>query len=273
MISAIVCGAGGRMGGRIVTLLSNVDNVTLVGAVERPGHPLMGKDIGESLGLGALKVPVVDSLSKVLEKGDVVIDFTHIDSALKHIEQVMAAGKAIVVGTTGFTKEHMEKVRTLAQNGRCLVAPNMSVGVNLLFKLAYDVAKTLGEDFDVEILEAHHNLKKDAPSGTAMKLGRQVAAALGRDLDTVGVYGRKGLVGARTKKEIGMQVIRGGDIVGEHTVFFIGTGERIELTHRATSRDNFARGAIRAALWLVNQPNGLYDMQDVLNLKIAQSPA
>ncbi len=267
MISAIVCGAGGRMGGRIITLLSKMEEITLVGAVERPGHPLLGKDIGESLGLGTLGVPVVDNLSKVLDKGDVVIDFTHIDSALRHIEMVMGASKAIVVGTTGFDENHMEKVRKLAGNGRCLVAPNMSVGVNLLFKLAYDVAKTLGNDFDVEILEAHHNQKKDAPSGTAMKLGQQVANALGRDLSAVGVYGRKGMVGARTKEEIGMQVIRGGDIVGEHTVFFIGTGERIELTHRAMSRDNFARGAIRAALWLVHQPNGLYDMQDVLGLK------
>ncbi len=267
MISVIVCGAGGRMGKRIVTLLSDVDGVTLTGAVERPGHLLIGKDVGELLGLGKLGVSVVDDLTGVLDKGDVVIDFTHIDSAMRHIELTMEASKAIVVGTTGFTEEHMERVQKWAQKGRCLVAPNMSVGVNLLFKLVYDVAKILGDDFDVEILEAHHNQKKDAPSGTAMKLGYQVATALRRDLGKVGVYGRRGMVGARTKEEIGMQVIRGGDIVGEHTVFFIGRGERIELTHRAMSRDNFARGAIRAALWLVRQPNGLYDMQDVLGLR------
>jgi 4-hydroxy-tetrahydrodipicolinate reductase len=267
MVSVVVCGAGGRMGGRIVTLLTKTDGTRLVGAVERPGHSLLGKDIGEALGLGTLGITVSDDLSKALNDGDVTIDFTHIDSALRHIEITMEAGKAIVVGTTGFETSHMEKVREWAKNGRCLIAPNMSVGVNLLFKLAYEVASVLGEDYDVEILEAHHNQKKDAPSGTAMKLGHQVAAALGRDLAQVGVYGRKGMVGARSKEEIGMQVIRGGDIVGEHTVFFIGTGERIELTHRAMSRDNFARGAIRAALWLVNQPNGLYDMQDVLGLK------
>lgn len=255
------------MGGRIVTLLSKVEGTSIVGAVERPGHPILGKDVGEVLGLGGLGVEVVDDLSNVLDSGDVVIDFTHIDSALRHIEITMAASKAIVVGTTGFDEGKMAKVRRLAENGRCLVAPNMSVGVNLLFKLAYDVARVLGDDFDVEILEAHHNQKKDAPSGTAMKLGQQVAEALGRDLSAVGVYGRRGMVGARTKEEIGMQVIRGGDIVGEHTVYFIGTGERIELTHRAMSRDNFARGAIRAALWLINQPKGLYDMQDVLGLK------
>jgi len=267
MISVIVCGAGGRMGGRIITLLSQTEGARLIGAVERPDHPFVGKDIGAVLGLGANGVEVVDDLEKVLERGDVVIDFTHIDSALKHIEMTMAASKAIVVGTTGFDASHMEKVKGWTTRGRCLIAPNMSVGVNLLFKLAFEVAKILGDDYDVEILEAHHNQKKDAPSGTAMKLGRQVAAALGRDLEEVGVYGRKGMVGARTKQEIGMQVIRGGDIVGEHTVFFIGTGERIELTHRAMSRDNFARGAIRAALWIVRQPNGLYDMQDVLGLK------
>ncbi len=269
MISVIVCGAGGRMGGRIISLLSQTDGARLVGAVERPDHPVVGKDIGETLGLGSLGVQVVDDLSKALDAGDVVIDFTHIDSALRHIEMVMNASKAIVVGTTGFDVSHMEKVKGWAKNGRCLIAPNMSVGVNLLFKLAYEVAKTLGDDYDVEILEAHHNQKKDAPSGTAMKLGEQVASALGRDLSKVGVYGRKGMVGVRTKEEIGMQVIRGGDIVGEHTVFFIGTGERIELTHRAMSRDNFARGAIRAAMWIVDQPNGLYDMQDVLGLKEA----
>jgi len=267
MVSIIVCGAGGRMGGRIITLLTQTEGTRLAGAVERPNHPLVGKDIGEALGLGTLGVPVTDDLSKVLNAGDVVIDFTHLDSALRHIEMVLETGKAIVVGTTGFEPSHIDRIKEWAKNGRCLIAPNMSVGVNLLFKLAYEVAKTLGDDYDVEILEAHHNQKKDAPSGTAMKLGQQVAAALGRDLSKVGVYGRKGMIGARTKEEIGMQVIRGGDIVGEHTVFFIGTGERIELTHRAMSRDNFARGAIRAAKWIVDQPNGLYDMQDVLGLE------
>jgi len=266
MISVIVCGAGGRMGNRIVTLLSKTEGVTLTGAVEREGHPLLGKDIGEVVGLGALGVQVVDDLSKVLDAGEVIIDFTHIGSAMQHIEKAMAASKAIVVGTTGFDDSQMVRIRELAQKGRCLVAPNMSVGVNLLFKLAGDVARILGDAFEVEILEAHHNQKKDAPSGTAMKLGQEVARAFGRDLSKVGTHGRKGLVGARGREEIGMQVIRGGDIVGEHTVFFIGAGERIELTHRAMSRDNFASGAIRAAIWLVRQQNGLYDMRDVLGL-------
>ncbi len=266
MISVIVCGAGGRMGNRIVTLLSKTEGVALTGAVEREGHPLLGKDIGESIGLGTLGVQVVDDLRKVLDVGEVVIDFTHIDSAMQHIEEATAASKAIVVGTTGFDDTRMARIRKLAQNGRCLIAPNMSVGVNLLFKLAGDVARILGDSFEVEVLEAHHNQKKDAPSGTAMKLGQEVAEALGRDFSKVAAYGRKGLVGARKREEIGMQVIRGGDIVGEHTVYFIGAGERIELTHRAMSRDNFASGAIRAARWLVRQKNGLYDMRDVLGL-------
>ena len=233
MISVIVCGAGGRMGNRIITLLSKTEDVVLTGAVERQGHPLLGKDIGEAVGLGTLGVQVVDDLSKVLSAGDIVIDFTHIDSAIRHIEMVMAVSKAIVVGTTGFDDVHITRIRKQAENGKCLVAPNMSVGVNLLFKLAGEVARVLGDSFEVEILEAHHNQKKDAPSGTAMKLGQEVAEALGRDLSKVGTYGRRGLVGARSREEIGMQVIRGGDIVGEHTVYFIGAGERIELTHRA----------------------------------------
>jgi 4-hydroxy-tetrahydrodipicolinate reductase len=176
-------------------------------------------------------------------------------------------GLAAVIGTTGFNQSQMDRIRELARNTRCVVAPNMSVGVNLMFKIVQEVARVLGPEYDVEILEAHHRLKKDAPSGTAVKLGELIAHALGKNFNQVGVHGRKGMVGERTRDEIGMQVIRAGDIVGEHTVLFGGDGERLEIIHRAHSRDNFARGAIRAALWVVNQPNGLYDMQDVLGLK------
>jgi 4-hydroxy-tetrahydrodipicolinate reductase len=161
----------------------------------------------------------------------------------------------------------MRKVRELSKGVRCVMAPNMSVGVNVMFRIVQEVAQVLGPDYDVEILEAHHHLKKDSPSGTAVRLGELIAKAMGRDFGQIGVYGRKGMVGERTKEEIGMQVIRAGDIVGEHTVLFGGIGERLEITHRAHSRDNFARGAVRAALWVVNQPNGLYDMQDVLGLR------
>ena len=173
----------------------------------------------------------------------------------------------MVIGTTGLTADEIESVKKLAQTTRCVMAPNMSVGVNVMFKVLDYVAGILGDDFDVEIVEAHHNLKKDAPSGTAVKMAQIIADQLKRDLDTYGVYGRKGVIGERTKEEIGIQTVRAGDIVGEHTVIFGGIGERLEFIHRAHSRDNFAKGAIRAAKWIVDQNNGLYDMQDVLGLR------
>jgi 4-hydroxy-tetrahydrodipicolinate reductase len=174
---------------------------------------------------------------------------------------------AIVIGSTGFTADEMDRVKELAQKTRCIVSPNMSVGVNVMFKVLEFVAGILGDDYDVEIMEAHHNLKKDAPSGTAMKMAQIISGKLSRDLEQVGVYARKGLIGERTKTEIGIQTLRAGDIVGEHTVMFGGNGERLEFIHRAHSRDNFARGAIRAAKWIVDKRNGLYDMQDVLGMQ------
>jgi 4-hydroxy-tetrahydrodipicolinate reductase len=174
---------------------------------------------------------------------------------------------AIVIGTTGLSPEQTNKVEEVSKSVRCVLAPNMSVGVNVMFRIVQEVAKVLGPEYDIEILEAHHRQKKDSPSGTAVKLGELISSSIGRDFGKVGIYGRRGMVGERTRDEIGMQVIRAGDIVGEHTVLFGGIGERLEITHRAHSRDNFARGAVRAALWVVNQPNGLYDMQDVLGLR------
>ncbi len=176
-----------------------------------------------------------------------------------------------MIGSTGFTAEEMKRARELAASVRCVLTPNMSVGVNVMLKVLADVAGILGDDYDVEIVEAHHHLKKDAPSGTALKMAQVIAESLGRDLDQVGVYSRKGMIGERTKPEIGIQTVRAGDIVGEHTVIFGGMGERLEFIHRAHSRDNFARGAIRAALWIVGRENGLYDMQDVLGLKEGRS--
>ncbi|HEX9021097.1 MAG TPA: 4-hydroxy-tetrahydrodipicolinate reductase, partial [Nitrospirota bacterium] len=176
-------------------------------------------------------------------------------------------GKAVVIGSTGFSPEQLGVVRTLATKVPCVLSPNMSVGVNVCFKILADIARILGSDFDVEIVEAHHRMKKDAPSGTAVRMGEVVAAALGRDYRKAANYHREGITGARTKEEIGMQTVRGGDIVGEHTVYFIGMGERVELTHRAHTRDMFARGAVRAAKWIVGKKPGLYDMQDVLGLK------
>ena len=269
MVRAIVTGASGRMGGRIVSLIAETDGIELAGAVEKKGHPAVGKDVGEGLGLGRTGILIGDSVPGCIDRGDVVIDFTSHDVSLGHLEIAAAAGKAIVIGSTGFTGVEMKRVRELAASARCVLAPNMSVGVNVMLKVLADVSALLGDDYDVEIVEAHHHLKKDAPSGTAIKMAQVIAESLGRDLDQVGVYSRKGMIGERTKPEIGIQTVRAGDIVGEHTVIFGGMGERLEFIHRAHSRDNFARGAIRAALWVVGRGNGLYDMQDVIGLKKA----
>lgn len=264
-VKAIVVGAAGKMGSRIIHIIKETPLIELYQAVERPDHPSIGADIGEIIGLGKLAIPLEGRLKK--EGGDVIINFTIPQTSLESLEFAKEAGLAVVIGTTGFSPEQMEKVKELSRSVRCVLAPNMSVGVNLMFRIVQEVAQVLGPEYDIEILEAHHRLKKDSPSGTAVKLGELIAKATHRDFNQVGVYGRKGMVGERTKEEIGMQVIRAGDIVGEHTVLFGGVGERLEIIHRAHSRDNFARGAIRAALWVVNQSNGLYDMQDVLGLK------
>jgi 4-hydroxy-tetrahydrodipicolinate reductase len=197
----------------------------------------------------------------------VLIEFTHPEPTLANLKGAAAEGKAVVIGTTGLNPQQVGELKGMAQKTRVVFAPNMSVGVNLMFKVVENIAKVLTEGYDVEIVEAHHRLKKDAPSGTALKLAQIIAQALGRDLEKVGVYGRKGITGERTKDEIGIMTVRAGDIVGEHTVTFCGIGERLEVIHRAHNRDNFARGAVRAAQWIVNQPPGLYDMQDVLGLK------
>lgn len=266
-VKAIVTAAGGRMGGRIISLIDQTDGIELSGAVELKGHPLVGRNAGEVQGLGKDGVIVHDDLAACIDAGDVVIDFTHHAASLHHLKLAAEHGQAIVIGTTGFSVAEMEQIRDLAKRTRCVLAPNMSVGVNVLFKVLSDVARILGDDYDVEIVEAHHNQKQDAPSGTAMKMAQVLATALNRDLNEAAVYHRQGMIGARMKREIGIQTLRAGDIVGEHTVLFGGAGERLEFIHRAHSRDNFARGAIRAAKWIVGQPGGLYDMQDVLGLR------
>ncbi len=264
-IKAIVIGAAGKMGNRIIQMIQETPSISLYGAVERADYPFIGKDIGEVIGLGKIGVLLEGDLKKT--GADVIINFTNPKTSIESLQFAKETGSAIVIGTTGLSPEQMERVRDLSKSLRCVFSPNMSVGVNVMFRIVQEVAWVLGPEYDIEILEAHHHLKKDSPSGTAVKLGELIAKAVGRDFGKVGVYGRKGMVGERTKEEIGMQVIRAGDIVGEHTVLFGGIGERLEIIHRAHSRDNFARGAIRAALWIVNQPNGLYDMQDVLGLK------
>jgi 4-hydroxy-tetrahydrodipicolinate reductase len=267
MIKAIVTGAGGRMGGRIISFLSQAQEIKVVGAVEQKGHATIGQDIGEKLGLGKTGVLVDDHLAACIEKGDVVIDFTHHEASVGHLEVAREKNRAIVIGSTGFTTDEMAKIKKVAAGTRCVLSPNMSIGVNVMFKVLDYVAGILGDDYNVEIVEAHHNLKKDAPSGTAMKMAQIISEKLGRDLERVGVFTRKGMVGERTKSEIGIQTLRAGDIVGEHMVMFGGVGERLEFIHRAHSRDNFARGAMLAAKWIVNQKNGLYDMQDVLGMR------
>jgi 4-hydroxy-tetrahydrodipicolinate reductase len=267
MIKAIVTGAGGRMGGRIISLISADQDIRVVGAVEQKDHAHIGRDMGEDIGLGKTGIVIDGDMTTCIEKGDVIIDFTHHEASLKHLEVAVERGRAIVIGSTGFKADEIKRIRALAGNTRCVLAPNMSVGVNVMFKVLEYVAGILGDDYDVEILEAHHHLKKDAPSGTAMRMAQIIADKLSRDLEQVGVYARKGMVGERTRTEIGIQTLRAGDIVGDHMVMFGGVGERLEFIHRAHSRDNFAKGAIRAAKWVVNQRNGLYDMQDVLGLK------
>lgn len=267
MIRIIVAGAAGRMGGRIIHMVQEDPDVALAGAFERPGHPAVGKDAGEVAGLGTLGVPVAGSVREVIEDGDVLIDFTSPESTLENLREAGPKGRSVVIGTTGIAGRDLEEVRSLAAGIRCVMAPNMSVGVNLMFRIAAEMARVLGDDYDMEILETHHRFKKDAPSGTALRLAKGLAEAVGRDLDKAGVYARKGMIGERTREEIGIQTWRAGDITGEHTVMFGGVGERLELTHRAHNRDNFARGAVRAARWVVDRPVGFYDMQDVLGLK------
>lgn len=264
-VETIVVGAAGRMGSRLIHAIQDTPPMKLTAAVERPDHPSIGRDVGEVVGIGKIGVPL-ETFPKE-GRGHVIIDFTNPTTSLRSLEFAATHGLAIVIGSTGFNAEQMVRVRDLSRKARCVLSPNMSVGMNVMFRLVEDVARVLGSDYDIEILEAHHRLKKDAPSGTALKLGEIVAKAVARDFEKVGVYGRKGMVGERRREEIGMQVIRAGDIVGEHTVLFGGLGERLEIIHRAQSRDNFARGAIRAALWVIHQPEGLYDMQDVLGLK------
>ncbi|MBM4134350.1 MAG: 4-hydroxy-tetrahydrodipicolinate reductase [Nitrospira sp.] len=267
MIKVIVAGAAGRMGGRLVCLLKESAALTLAGAIESKGHVSIGEDAGEVAGCGQSGVPIRDDFAAAMERGEVVIDFSAPSATLEHLRAAAQSRRAMVIGTTGFSPQELAELRSLAKSIPCVFSPNMSVGVNIIFKAIAEMAKTFGEDYDIEVIEAHHRLKKDAPSGTALKMAEVLAKAVNRDLEQVGVYARKGLIGERKKGEIGIQTIRAGDIVGDHTVLFGGMGERVEVTHRVQSRDTFARGALRAARWVVKQPPGLYDMMDVLGLR------
>jgi 4-hydroxy-tetrahydrodipicolinate reductase len=267
MINVIVAGAAGRMGSRLIALVKESTALVLAGAIEGQGHPALGKDAGETAGCGKVGFPITNDLSPLLDRGEVVIDFSAPEATLDHLRIVAQHRRAMVIGTTGLAGPELEELKSLARQVPCVFSPNMSVGVNVIYKVISEMAKTLGDEYDIEVIEAHHRLKKDAPSGTALKIAEVLAKAVSRDLNQVGVYARKGLIGERTQQEIGIQTIRAGDIVGDHTILFGGMGERIEVTHRASSRDTFARGALRAAQWVVKQQPGLYDMMDVLGLK------
>lgn len=267
MVRVIVTGAAGRMGRRLVALIKQSESLSLVGAIEGRGHVSVGDDAGQVAGCGSIGVVITDELGACVERGEVVVDFSSPAASLQHVAVAAQHKRAMVIGTTGFSADELEEVRSRAKAIPCVLSPNMSVGVNLVFKLIAEMARVLGDGYDMELIEAHHRLKKDAPSGTALKMAQVLAEATGRDLEQVGVYARKGLIGERKKGEIGVQTIRAGDIVGDHTVLFGGMGERIEITHRAQSRDTFAAGALRAAQWAVRQPPGLYDMADVLGIR------
>ena len=269
MIRTVITGVTGRMGSTLVRLVKESPTFELVGACDRKGAGLPLLDAGLAARLGPLAAPLSDDLAKVLEgaRPQVVIDFTSPQASVAHAQACAAAGVALVVGSTGFEAAQRAELAACARRIPMVVAPNMSVGVNVVIRMAAQLAQLLGEGYDVEVLEAHHRMKKDAPSGTALKLAEEVAAALGRGAESLR-FARHGQVGERPRPEIGVQALRGGDVVGDHTVFFFGEGERIELTHRATSRDQFAAGAIRAAQWVAKQKKpGLYDMRDVLGLR------
>lgn len=266
-MNVAIVGAAGRMGGRLIHAVLEAEELELTGAIERPDHPQLGLDAGLIAGAGELGVKISDDLAATMAGADVLIDFTFPDVTLQNLAVCAELGKMVVSGSTGFTAEQRAAADKFAEKIPVVLAPNMSVGVNACFKLLKEAAKILGDGFDVEVVELHHNKKKDSPSGTAVRMGEVVADALGRDYNQVANYHREGMCGERTKQEIGMQTVRGGDIVGEHTVYFIGMGERIEISHRAMSRDMFARGAARACQWLNGKTPGIYDMQDVLELK------
>jgi len=265
VIRACIAGVGGKMGSRILNALRSEEDFTISGAFEKPESPQIGLDAGLLSGAGPLEVTVSAGIEKALEKGaDVVIDFTAPAASLHHARVCAERKVAFVVGTTGFSAQAKAELAGHGQKVPIVMAPNMSVGVNVLFRLVADAARALGKGYEVEIVEMHHRAKKDAPSGTALRLAEVAADALGLDPAAACVYERHGDTGPRKPGTIGVQTLRGGDVVGEHTVYFIADGERLELSHRATSRDNFARGAVRAARWVAGKPPGLYDMQDVL---------
>jgi len=262
-----IVGAAGRMGRTLVQAVHEAPDTEITVAIERPGSSLIGADAGELAGVGRLGVAVEADLAAATDRFGTLIDFTAPAATLGHVALCRERGKRLVIGTTGIDAAGRAGIAAAAADVGIVFAPNMSVGVNLCFRLLELAARVMGEDADIEIIEAHHRHKVDAPSGTALRMGEVVAEALGRDLAKVAVYGREGQTGERDRRTIGFETIRAGDVVGEHTVWFATVGERVEITHKASSRMTFAKGAVRAARWLSDRPAGLYDMQDVLGLR------
>jgi 4-hydroxy-tetrahydrodipicolinate reductase len=266
MLKIAVAGASGRMGRMLIETLNAAEGVTLIGALDVPGSPLLGRDAGEMLGLNT-GVTVTSDLSQCLQQAQVLIDFTRPEGTLEHLNYCVAHGIKMVIGTTGFDEAGKAAIMQAAKKIAIVLAPNMSVGVNATFKILEMAAQILNTGYDIEIIEAHHRHKVDAPSGTALRMGEVVAQALGRNLHEVAVYGRQGVTGERQPETIGFATIRGGDVVGDHTVLFAGIGERIEITHKSSSRVTYAHGSVRAARFLAGRDTGFFDMQDVLSLK------
>jgi 4-hydroxy-tetrahydrodipicolinate reductase len=264
-VQTAIAGVSGRMGRALLEAVAADAGCALYAAIDRPGGPLVGQDAGAAWGV-ASGVQVTDQLAAALQGAQVLIDFTRPEATFGYLDACIATGVPLVIGTTGFDEAGKARIAAAAQHVPIVFAPNMSVGVNLLMKLAELAAQVLEDGYDIEIVEAHHRHKVDAPSGTALGLGLAVAGAIGRDLSSCAVYGREGVTGERDPRTIGFSTVRGGDIVGDHTLLFAGIGERVELTHKASSRATFAQGALRAAKWLQGRAPALYDMRDVLNL-------
>ena len=259
-----VLGCAGRMGKALLHAIYAEKDLKLAAAIERPESPTIGSDVGALTGVGGLNVKVTDALAEVISGVDVVIDFTRPDVTLENLIYCLAAKKAMVVGTTGFQPEQIDIIHQASKQIPIVMSPNMSIGISLCLMLIELATKTLGDSVDIEIIEAHHRHKVDAPSGTALQMGHVIAKAMGYDLNDIAVNSRDGNVGARPRHAIGFSSVRAGDIIGDHTVMFAGNGERIEITHRASDRNNFALGALRAARWLKNQSPGFYNLKDVL---------
>jgi len=264
LIKAGVVGVEGKMGARILSLLINNNQFEVVGATEIAGSLALGKDIGTLTANAKQGTEVKDNIADAFKDTDGIIDFSSPASTLQTAEYAAKNCKALVIGTTGFSDKQKKSLLKLAQSFPCVFSPNMSVGVNVMFEMSKKLTELLGNDFDIEILEVHHRNKKDSPSGTALKIAEVVSQSLNKNLSDIAVYSRHGNIGERKKGEIGIQTLRGGDVVGEHSLIFYGDGERIEFTHKASSRDTFARGAIRALKWVSDRPAGLYSMKDVL---------